>query len=66
MIDDMTIERLKGDFLEWTGGFEPETDEQITTYVATSMPFDLDPNEATGALQEWRKLASLQVRRDFD
>ena len=59
MINAKTIESLKADFLEWTGGFEPESDEQVATYVATSMPFDLDPDEATEALQGWRTVASL-------
>jgi hypothetical protein len=44
--------------LEWTGGFEPETEEDITTYVETSMPFDLKPEEAREALREWMRMTT--------
>ena len=49
------LESLKADFLQWTGGFEPETVEDITTYIDTSMPFDLASDEAAKALREWMR-----------
>jgi len=58
---------LKADFLGWTGGFKPETSDDIATYVAMSMPFNLDAAEATESLRQWgRERRSLQVGRDVD
>jgi hypothetical protein len=47
------IEALKADFLEWTGGFNPETDEDIEVYIETSMPLDIDDDEARDILRNW-------------
>jgi hypothetical protein len=44
---------LKADYHAWTGGFDPETDDDIAAYVATSMPFPIDPDEAREALRAW-------------
>jgi hypothetical protein len=52
MTSDQLI-ALKDDFLSWTGGFEPESSEQITAYAAYSMPYDLKENEAIKALLDW-------------
>jgi len=60
------IESLKADFLEWTGGFEPETDRDIATYISTSMPFDFDAAEATEVLQRWLAGTSVQIGRNVD
>jgi hypothetical protein len=61
------LDALKQDYLEWTGGFSPETEEDIRTYVESSMPFDLDHNEATEALRLWMQAeASVEIRRDVD
>ena len=60
------IGSLKADFLEWTGGFEPETDGDIAAYVSTSMPFDFDAAEATEVLQRWRAGASVQIGWNVD
>jgi hypothetical protein len=66
-MSDSELQSLKADFLEWTGGFDPESEEDISAYVETSMPFDLDPNAACAALREWmRETGSLQVRRNVD
>lgn len=58
---------LKADFLEWTGGFTPETDEQIATYIRSSMPLDIDDADAAQILQQWmREGESVQIGRDID
>ncbi|MDB5358172.1 MAG: hypothetical protein JWN24_4625 [Phycisphaerales bacterium] len=44
---------LKADFLEWSGGFEPETDEDIDVYVAASMPFHIVDEDARISLRQW-------------
>lgn len=58
------LEDLKADYLEWTGGFPPESVEDVEAYIATSMPFDIDPTEATKSLIGWlRESSSLEVGR---
>jgi hypothetical protein len=57
-MSNLELQSLKSDFLEWTGGFEPETEDDIAAYVNTSMPLDLDPAEARDALREWMQAAT--------
>jgi hypothetical protein len=57
-MSDNQLDALKTDFLSWTGGFGPEDSNQITTYVSTSMPFDLSEHEATVALLDWMKVTA--------
>ena len=57
IMSDSELQPFKADFLEWTGGFEPETEEDITTYVDTSMPFDLNAEDVRTALLEWMRAA---------
>ena len=56
---DSELQALRADFLEWTGGFEPETDEQIATYLEGSMAVDIDPGEARDALRGWMRAAAI-------
>ncbi|MGD0461366.1 MAG: hypothetical protein ABSB74_02650 [Tepidisphaeraceae bacterium] len=49
------LESLKSDFLEWSGGFEPECQDDIETYIASSMSADLDEGEAREALTHWMR-----------
>lgn len=61
------LESLKADFLQWTGGFEPETDKDIAAYISTSMPFDLDEDDTRRALEQWMgKPESHPIGRDTD
>jgi len=46
---------LKAHYLEWSGGFEPETTEDIDTYADAAMDVNLDRGEAVNALTEWLK-----------
>ena len=66
MMTTEQIESLKADFLEWTGGFEPETDGDIATYVGASMPFDFDAAEAAEVLRRWRAGASVPIGWNVD
>jgi hypothetical protein len=46
---------LKANYLLWSGGFEPETVEDISTYADAAMDINLDRGEAVNALTEWLK-----------
>lgn len=47
------IESLRQDFLEWSGGFEPESRHQITVYVEYARDSELDPEESQQVLTDW-------------
>ena len=57
------LESLKSDFLEWTGGFEPESEHDIEKYVASSMSVELDEREVREALAQWMRAARSDVAR---
>jgi len=59
MMTDSELQLLKADFIEWSGGFEPESEEDIKTYIEFSMSSDLDEGEVAGALRQWM-LATLR------
>jgi len=59
-MSDSELQSLKADFLEWTGGFEPESEEDISTYVDASMPFAIDATEAIEALRAWMREVSVR------
>lgn len=46
-------EAVKQDFLSWTGGFPPDSEEQIFAYVETSRPNEADYEEARQLLRAW-------------
>lgn len=50
-------EALRIDFLAWTGGFPPESREQITAYILTAMPYDIEDEGARMVLASWREAA---------
>jgi hypothetical protein len=47
------IENLKADFLAWSGGFPPESPEQIEVYVTHSADTNLVETEVRTILTEW-------------
>lgn len=51
------IESLRSSFLAWSGGFPPESAEQVTVYVDYARDVDIDPDEARDALLEWMQAA---------
>lgn len=48
-----TEAQLQADFLDWTGGFEPEDEEQIDMYIRIGMVTDIDPLIAGELLIAW-------------
>lgn len=44
---------LKHHFLSWSGGFEPESRDQITVYLDYAILREFDRDEARQALEEW-------------
>jgi hypothetical protein len=47
------IEKLKRHFLEWSGGFEPESEHQITVYVDYARDSRLNRDEVRHVLEDW-------------
>ncbi|MGD0769405.1 MAG: hypothetical protein ABSB42_14575 [Tepidisphaeraceae bacterium] len=61
------IEELKRHFLEWSGGFEPESEHQITVYVDYARDSRFDREEVRRTLEDWMSdPASIEVRRNLD
>jgi hypothetical protein len=57
----MKIEELealiKRDFEEWSGGFPPESPEQIQVYVDAARPGDTDEDAVRSILRTWMNQA---------
>jgi hypothetical protein len=47
---------IRDDFLKWTGGFPPESDDQITVYLDYACPIAGDETELRSFLREWSRL----------
>ncbi len=45
--------QLIEDFLAWTGGFAPESDNQITVYLDYAAPLNVDAERAERLLRDW-------------
>jgi hypothetical protein len=52
-MDDQTANAIRADFEEWSGGFAPESDHQITVYIDYAAPFDMDDEEVRRLLRAW-------------
>ena len=52
-MDTGTMNQIKNDFEEWSGGFSPESRYQITVYVDYALRDAVDPVEATNVLLRW-------------
>lgn len=46
-------EEIKQDFLDWSGGFRPESERQIWVYVETSKDVNVDDEELINLLRDW-------------
>lgn len=57
---DPMIEELKEDFMRWSGGFPPDSTQQIFTYVELAASIDLDPNQVWIALLDWMAKAEFE------
>ncbi len=51
----MNHDKLREDFLDWSGGFPPESEQQIDVYVEHRSPVDMDNAEVTQILTDWLK-----------
>jgi hypothetical protein len=61
---DHQLAALKADYLEWTGGFVPEAEDDISAYISAAMPIDFDDRAVAEALKGWlAETNSIQVRR---
>jgi len=52
-MDKQAAEAIKADFLEWSGGFPPESEEQVFIYVQYAAPSDVDEEELLALLRTW-------------
>ena len=52
-MDEQTTRAIREDFLTWSGGFPPESDDQIYVYVDAAAPKDSDENEVRKMLRDW-------------
>jgi hypothetical protein len=44
---------VQKDFEAWSGGFPPESDDQITVYIDYALPKGNDPEEVRAFLRNW-------------
>src|SRR6185295_15576014 len=47
------IEKVKADFLEWSGGFSPESEDQIAVYIDYVGPAWANANDVRRILRHW-------------
>jgi hypothetical protein len=52
-MDQDAVQQLKEDFLEWSGGFPPESNDQITVYVDYARTLDLLEEDTREVLRQW-------------
>ncbi len=52
-MDEQMSKTIKGRFLEWSGGFAPESDYQITVYIDYALSIEDDPEAVRKLLREW-------------
>ncbi|MCL4207922.1 MAG: hypothetical protein KJ000_36005 [Pirellulaceae bacterium] len=44
---------IRENFLVWSGGFPPQSSQEVWVYVETARPFDTDANAVTTLLFDW-------------
>ncbi len=52
-MDSQMANTIKQDFLAWSGGFPPESDDQIYVYIETAKRPEIDDEELRALLQTW-------------
>ena len=52
-VDNATRQRIQRDFEEWSGGFPPESEWQITVYLDYALNVEIDREVALSVLQSW-------------
>ena len=59
-VDQQTAEaKLRNDFEDWSGGFPPESDEQIFIYVDYAMATDFEEPVVFKVLRAWMEQETL-------
>jgi hypothetical protein len=59
MVEQQAVAELKKDFQEWSGGFPPESPEQVTIYVDYASHADSDQEFVRRTLTDWMQQESL-------
>jgi hypothetical protein len=54
-MDKETAMAIRQDFLVWSGGFPPESDQQIWVYVEAARPVETDHEEVATFLMAWMR-----------
>jgi hypothetical protein len=52
-METQAAKAIREDFLTWSGGFPPESDQQIWVYVEAARPSDTPAEEVTRLLLDW-------------
>jgi hypothetical protein len=52
-MDLQTTKAIQDGFLVWSGGFPPESDQQIFIYVEYALRHDINAIEASNMLKNW-------------
>lgn len=52
-MDANTANAVKEDFLAWSGGFPPDSDQDVFVYVEYARPTDTDAIEVSRMLTGW-------------
>ena len=52
-MNQQSVAELKAAFLEWSGGFPPESLDQITVYIDYGLSVGVDPLLARQSLEAW-------------
>ena len=52
-MDQQTAQAIQADFRAWSGGFPPESEQQIYVYVDVAAPGDTDGQEVRDVLRAW-------------
>jgi hypothetical protein len=54
-------QELRADYLAWSGGLKPQSEEQVDAYVLASLPVAFDAESATDSRTRWMHEPVLDV-----
>lgn len=57
MLDGQTATEIKAHFERWSGGFPPDSDDQITVYIDYAREDDADAEDVRDILKTWMREA---------
>jgi hypothetical protein len=52
-MDNEAFQAIKRDFMDWSGGFPPESDHEISVYIEAAKPTDSSDAELWALLRMW-------------